>query len=269
MKAAEAWNGSLGRHWAAHADRYDAMLAPFDAALFDAAAIGVLDRVLDIGCGTGGTSRAAARLAARGRVTGVDVSEPLVARARALSAHLRDGAVTFEVGDAQAHPFEPGGFDVAISRGGVMFFADPVAAFTHIGEALRPGGRLAFVCPRPAPPGGGEREALTRLASLVGGDQAVDTSVAAAMASLSDPERTGVILEAAGFEGVSVRPVSAATRWGADAADAADFFLSRKQGPPVTDGIRAAAADVFRPYETPEGVLLEAGTWVVTARRPY
>ncbi|MFH9612777.1 class I SAM-dependent methyltransferase [Streptomyces pratensis] len=268
MKAAEAWNGPVGRHWADHPDRYDAMLAPFDAALFDAAAIGVDDRVLDIGCGSGGTSRAAARLARRGRVTGVDISEALVARARALTDPARDGDVTFELGDAQLHLFERGGYDVVISRGGVMFFADHVAAFTHIGGALRAGGRLAFVCPRPSPPDGEESRALTLLASMVGGDHAVDTSVARSMVSLSDPERTGSVLEAAGFEDVTALPVTAATRWGADAADAVDFFVSRTQGPPVTDGTHAAMADVFRPYETPEGVLLRAGVWVVSARRP-
>ncbi|MFI6120967.1 class I SAM-dependent methyltransferase [Streptomyces sp. NPDC051064] len=268
MNTAEAWNGPLGRHWADHPDRYDAMLAPFDAALFDAAAIGVTDRVLDIGCGSGGTSRAAARLSPRGRVTGVDISAPLVARARALTDPARDGDVTFELGDAQVHPFEPGGYDVAISRGGVMFFADHVAAFAHIGEALRAGGRLVFVCPRPAPPDGEERRALGLLASLVGGDHAVDTSVAAAMASLSDPERITSVLGAAGFEEITSVPVTAATRWGGDAADAVDFFVSRTQGPPVTDRTRAAMTDVFRPHETPEGVLLRAGVWVVSARRP-
>ncbi|MFE5245064.1 MULTISPECIES: class I SAM-dependent methyltransferase [unclassified Streptomyces] len=268
MNAAEAWNGPLGRHWAAHAERYDAMLAPFDAALFEAAALGAADRVLDIGCGTGGTSRAAARLAPRGRVTGVDISEPLVERARALTDRARDGDVTFELGDAQVHPFEPGGFDLAISRGGVMFFADHVTAFRNIRRALRPAGRLVFVCPRPAPPDGGEREALARLASLTGGDHAVNTPVAEAMASLSDPDRTGAVLDSAGFEDISSKPVAAATRWGADAEDAADFFVSRSQGPPVPDATRAAIADVFRPYETPGGVLLGAGIWVVSARRP-
>ncbi|CAM5340493.1 class I SAM-dependent methyltransferase [Streptomyces atroolivaceus] len=268
MKAWEAWNGPLGRHWADHHERYDAMLAPFDTALFEAAAIGVADRVLDIGCGSGGTSREAARLARRGRVTGVDVSGPLVERARALTGPAH-GHVTFELGDAQVHPFTPGGYDVAISRGGVMFFSDHVAAFTHIGEALRPGGRLVFVCPRPASSGGEEREALMLLASLAGGDHAVDTSVARSMASLSDPERTRSLLDAAGFEDVSAVPVSAATRWGEDAADAVDFFVSRTQGPPVTDRTRAAMTDVFRPYETPEGVLLRAGVWVVSAGRPH
>ncbi|MFI2779633.1 class I SAM-dependent methyltransferase [Streptomyces sp. ALB3] len=269
MKAAEAWNGPLGRHWAAHPGRYDAMLAPFDTALFGAAAIGETDRVLDIGCGSGATSRTAARLAVRGRVTGADISEPLVERARALTDPARDGDLTFELGDAEVHPFEPGGYDVAISRGGVMFFSDHVAAFTRIGRALRPGGRLALVCPRPAPPDGEESGALARLASLAGGDHAVGTSVARSMASLSDPGRTGRMLAAAGFEEVTVAPVTAAARWGEDAADAADFFVSRTQGPPVAEDTRAAMTEVFLPYETPEGVLLRTGVWLVTARRPY
>ncbi len=268
MSTAEAWNGPVGRHWAGHSDRYDAMLAPFDAPLFDAAAIEPGDRVVDIGCGSGHTTRTAARRASPGRVTGVDISVPLIERARALTDAAQHPYVSYERGDAQVHPFAPGGYDVAISRGGVMFFADHVAAFTRIGEALRPGGRLAFICPQPSSPEGEERRSLGLLASLLGPDHAVGGSVATAMASLSDPERIGEVLAAAGFEGIGTAPVTAGACWGKDAADAVDFFVSRTPGPGVTDATRAAMLDVLLPYETPQGVLLRAGVWVVSARRP-
>ncbi|MEU0370298.1 class I SAM-dependent methyltransferase [Streptomyces sp. NPDC006283] len=265
---AAAWNGPVGQHWAEHHDRYDAMLASFDAALFEAAAVKERDRVLDIGCGSGATTRRAAGLAVHGRVTGVDISEPLLARARAESEGIMN--VGYEWGDAQVHPFPAGGHDVAMSRGGVMFFADHIAALANIGRALRPGGRLAFICPQPAQPDGEEARALGLLASLLSAPaprapEGVD--LAAAMASLSAPDRIRAVLEAARFEDVVVTGALAPTCWGADAEDAVDFYVSRHPGATVPETARAAMRDALRPYETGRGVLLRAGVWVVTARR--
>src|SRR5688572_21024309 len=143
----QAWNGPEGRHWADHADDLNGELTGH---LVDAAGIGPGDRVLDIGCGTGASARQAARRAVGGEVVGIDLSEPMLERAREYAG--RDGLtnVRFERGDAQTHPFPAGHFDVAISQFGIMFFADPVAAFANIGRALRPGGRLTFVCPAAA-----------------------------------------------------------------------------------------------------------------------
>ncbi|MEU9095887.1 class I SAM-dependent methyltransferase [Streptomyces sp. NPDC048428] len=268
MTVAEAWNGPLGQHWAAHPDRYNAMLDGFDGPLFDAAAVGTGDRVVDIGCGSGLTTRMAARRTPDGRVTGVDISEPLVARARALTDGEQLPHVTYRLGDAQSCAFEPGGYDLAISRGGVMFFADPVAAFTNIAGALRPGGRLAFLCPQPAQPDGEERKALGLLASLLGRDHTTENAVAAAMASLSEPERIHQVLGAAGFVDIEVTGVSADTCWGKDAADAVEFFVSRTPGLTVSDSTRAAMTDALLPHESPSGVMLRAGVWVVTAHTP-
>lgn len=265
MSIAAAWNGPVGMHWAAHSERYDAMLAPFDAPLLDAAAITAGDRVVDIGCGSGHTTRSAALRAPGVRVTGVDISAPLLERARTLTELPH---VSYELGDAQVHPFEPGGYDVAISRGGVMFFADHVAAFTRIGGALRPGGRLAFVCPQPSLPQGEESVTLGVLVSLLGRDHALEGDVAAAMASLSEPQRIRQVLGAAGFEDIATAPVTASACWGRDAADAVDFFVSRAPGTVVSDATRAAMLEALLPYETSDGVLLRAGVWVVSARRP-
>jgi SAM-dependent methyltransferase len=140
-----AWDGDEGAHWAANADRYDETVRAHHARLLEVAAIGAGEAVLDIGCGTGRTTRDAARAAGSGRTLGVDLSGPMleVARDRAVSEGLTN--VEFLQADAQVHRFEPGTFDVVISRFGVMFFDDPEAAFANIGRALRPGGRLAFV----------------------------------------------------------------------------------------------------------------------------
>ena len=122
---------------------YDAELRRHTAHFFAAAKVGAGDRVLDIGCGTGQTTREAARAAVDGVAVGVDISEVMLEQARRISDDEELSNISFELADAQVNPFPPTSFDLCISRFGVMFFADPVAAFTNIARALRPGGRLA------------------------------------------------------------------------------------------------------------------------------
>jgi ubiquinone/menaquinone biosynthesis C-methylase UbiE len=215
---AEAWNGYEGEHWAGHYDRYDAVNSGFNDALLDAAAIGARDRVLDIGCGNGQVTRLAAQRARLGGATGVDLSGPMLARARTLAEEQDVANVTFEQGDAQIHPFPDGAFDVAISRFGVMFFADPVAAFGNVRRALRDGGRAAFLVM--TSPGtadlGTVFDALPPRAEPPIGHQGP--------LSLADPERVHEVLEGAGFKDVHTRLVDAEQIWGRDARDAAEFF---------------------------------------------
>jgi ubiquinone/menaquinone biosynthesis C-methylase UbiE len=120
------------------------------AALFAAAGVRPADRVLDVGCGAGDTTRTAARPASRGYVAGVGLSAPLLRRAQELTAAEKIHNATYFVADTQVHPFPPCGYDVIVSQGGVTSFADPAAAFRNLARALLPGGRLAFTCPRPA-----------------------------------------------------------------------------------------------------------------------
>jgi SAM-dependent methyltransferase len=121
---------------------YDLMLTPFNDALLDALDPQPGERVLDVGCGFGSTALAAA---ARGaEVHGVDISPPMIERARQRAADAKANA-TFAVHDAQEDPLG-GPYDAVTSRFGVMFFADPVRAFRNFAAATRPGGRLAFVC---------------------------------------------------------------------------------------------------------------------------
>src|ERR1700751_5277218 len=144
---AEHWNTGPGvAHWVVNQARYDRMHAPFTALILDAAALRPGGNVLDVGCGCGGTTLAAARLVAPGRALGLDLSGPMLARAQADAEAAGLGNAAFRQGDAQVEPLEPAGFEVVISRFGVMFFADPVAAFANIRSATRPGGRLTFAC---------------------------------------------------------------------------------------------------------------------------
>ncbi|MEU3453638.1 class I SAM-dependent methyltransferase [Micromonospora sp. NPDC006766] len=129
---------------AEHQARYDAINSGFNELLL--AVVGPGDRVLDLGCGNGQLTRLAARRSGAGHAVGVDLSAPMLDRARASAVDEGVANVEFVRGDTQVHPFPPDGFGVALSRFGVMFFADPVAAFANVGRALRPGGRLAFGC---------------------------------------------------------------------------------------------------------------------------
>ena len=147
---AEHWNsGEDVGHWITHQARYDRMLAPFAAMMLDQAAINSGDRVLDVGCGCGATTLAAAALATAGEAVGIDLSVPMLARARADARSAGLPNASFIEGDAQVHRFEPNSFNVVISRFGLMFFADPVAAFTNLREVTKHGGRLVFTCWQP------------------------------------------------------------------------------------------------------------------------
>lgn len=273
----QAWNGSEGRHWSDHHERWNAVNEGFDAPLLEAAGIGAGDRVLDIGCGTGQTTRLAARLAAPGAVLGLDLSEPMLARARTLSAAEGLTGVVFRQGDAQVHPFAPGSFDAAISRFGIMFFEDPIAAFTNIRSALRPGGRLAFVCM--SDPGLCEWTGL--FGALHGTDEEHPSSPAEASAepgmfSLADPGEVRRVLTAAGFECIGLRPVEYRGRWGADVAATVGFLLSSgpvrhmldHMDPVATERARQDFTDRLLEHARPSGVYMRTAAWLVTAVRP-
>lgn len=243
----QAWNGYEGEHWARNQDRWDAVNAGFNEPLLDAAAVRPGERVLDVGCGAGATTRLAARRAGPdGRALGVDLSGPMLARAEETAREetaRQEGAVdvSFERGDAQIHPFPAGAFDVAISRFGVMFFADPVAAFANIRRTLRPGGRLAFICA--AEPQ--RNDWLRAIAGLRGilpvGDFETpgerDTSRSPGMFSLADPDATRGVLSGAGFACVEVRRVEGYGLWGRDAGDAAAFLLGSGPGRHLTEQV--------------------------------
>ena len=272
VRHAEAWNGWEGVNWAQQPARYNATVAAFNDDFFRVAAIDADDRVLDIGCGTGQITLLAARQASRGHVVGVDISAPMLERARADASEQGVANVRFEQGDAQVHPFADGGFDAAISRGGVMFFGDPVAAFANIRRALRPGGRLVFMGPQGGGPDSDYARATAALKPLMRGP----SPAARGMGSLVDVARIHEVLGEAGFADVSLTGVKALMDYGRDAADAADFILS--QGPVRynLEGIDQAVVERTRErlradlgaYETSEGVRIPGAVWLVSATRP-
>ncbi|WP_410630163.1 class I SAM-dependent methyltransferase [Amycolatopsis sp. cmx-4-83] len=262
---AEAWNGYEGDHWATNADRYDAVNSGFNGYLLDQ--VGPADRVLDIGCGNGQLTRLAA---ARARfATGVDLSVPMLATARARAEEVPN--VEFEQGDVQVHPFTEGAFDLAVSRFGVMFFADPVAAFANVRRALSPGGRLAFLC-LTALSGTDLGRLFGAMAAYLpqptGPDGSGPTSFAA-------PDRTKAVLTEAGFEDVACTHVEADQVWGQDVPDAAEFIAGwgpvRHHLGLVDSATAAQATDALtaalEPFATPDAVRLRGTAWLVTGRR--
>ena len=269
---AAAWDGE-GAHWARHWQRYDRSVHQYHELLLGEAAVGSAEHVLDVGCGNGQTTRDAARRAPSGRAQGIDLSRQMIERARERAEAEGVANAAFEVGDAQVLPFTSS-YDLAVSRFGAMFFADPVAAFANIGSALRPAGRLVVLAWR----GLADNEWMTSLrgALAVGRDLPAPPRDAPGPLGLADPDRTRATLAGAGFVAVEVTAVGRPLWFGTDAEDAFEFFrgtgivrgmlegLDQGRHAQALETLRATLAD----HTTDDGVLLGSGAWLITARAP-
>ncbi|MBS2962002.1 methyltransferase domain-containing protein [Actinocrinis puniceicyclus] len=271
----EAWNGASGQHWVEYRDRHEAQLRNFLPPLLAAADIAAGEHVLDVGCGCGCTTLHAARAAADGHALGVDLSEPMLAEARRRAAAEGVANVAFEQADAQLRPFAPGAFDVMVSRLGVMFFADPRAAFGNVARALRPGGRLAFLCWQPVAVNGFVSVPHRALSAHITVPNR-DTPGEPGPFSLADPDEVRGLLTSAGCDGVDISAVAEPMWIGTDVEDAVAYHLtspsSRTAFAGVDEQTRERAIDALREelgaHRTPRGVELEGRAWLVTARKP-
>ena len=273
-RQAEAWNGPESAHFVDHADRYDRQLEPFAQALLERAGPDAHRVVLDVGCGSGATTLAAADRAER--VVGVDLSQPLVelARRRAQAAAIDNAE--FVIADAQTHDFAAGTFDLLISRFGLMFFDDPVRAFTNIRGSLSAGGRAVSISWQGLHANEWLRligEAVSRHVELPEfGGQARGPG----MFALSEPAEITTLLSAAGFENVecdSFTP-TIVVGGGGSLDDSIDFLLDNTMPrgllglvePSLRDDVvRTVHAELVDRYEVGVGVRLGAAAWVVTA----
>jgi SAM-dependent methyltransferase len=270
---AAAWDGPQGDVWVAREDALNAALVPHTEVLFSAAAVRRTDRVLDVGCGTGQTTRECARRAADGDALGVDLSSAMLARGRerAEADGLRN--VTFEQGDAQVHPFPSERFDLVVSRFGVMFFADPVAAFANLHRASAPGGRLTVIVWQAVERN--EWVALPRAALALGRDLPPLPTDAPGPMGLADADRTRGILVDAGWSDVELDEASVPYEFGPDVESAVAHArevgfmrallegLDDEQTRQAVDELRA----VMTEHASPDGVRLDSRIWVVRAVR--
>jgi SAM-dependent methyltransferase len=269
------WNNSdeIG-HWLTHQQRHDTMLSPFSTMLFDALHLAAGESVLDIGCGTGATTRAAAGLVAPGSVVGVDISAPMLERARADSVAARLTNVTFERADVQVDSLGANTFDAVTSRFGIMFFDDPVAAFANVHRATRPGGRLAFVCWQPLTanewlvvPGAALAEYVPIPAAAAPG--------APGMFAFAEPDRARQVLGDAGWRDITVTSQHTPMLVGGSGTvdDAVEFLRTGSLGRALLTGADAAttakALDAVRAalasHLGDDGVQLDAAVWLVQA----
>ncbi len=251
------------------ADFYDAELKRHNAHLRAAANVGIRDRVLDIGCGAGQSTREAARVAAEGTAIGVDTSSEMleVARQRSEEAGLRN--IAFEEGDAQHHAFPAAHFDLCISRFGVMFFADPAAAFANIARAMCPDARLAWM----VWPGQERNEWSGAIRRALAPETAVSANVLTPF-SLGDPAIATELLSGAGFVSVDFTDVREPVFYGPDVDTAFDALmelylvkdaLARTDEAP--DKAMRRLRDLLETHMTAEGVFFDSRAWIVTAQR--
>lgn len=267
------WNGPGGERWADRQETQDVLLGPISDILIERAGPRAGERVLDVGCGTGATTVDFARkVGPAGFALGIDVSEPMLARARQRVAGV---PVDFVLADATVYAFEAASFDLLVSRFGVMFFADPVASFANLRRALKPTGRLAFICWREP------RENPWMMAPL----QAVYKHVPKLPPvgpedpgpfAFASEERVRRILGQAGFAGVAMEahnlPIDIAIGRGLDAAVEGALQIGpasralEDHPAEVREAAKNSIREALSRFVKGQSVLLQGAIWIVTAR---
>lgn len=263
----EFWNGEAGEKWVAQQQIMDATLQPVSEALLATANAHSGEVALDVGCGCGDTSLALARFGVT--VTGVDISEPMLAHAR--TRIEEDQLVQFVQADASTQSFTSS-FDLILSRFGVMFFDEPTAAFANLKKHTNSGGRLCFVCWQPPQRNAWVSAPMMAVKELLPESAPMDPHAPGPFA-FADAERTQQLLENAGWRDVQIEDLRWSMKMGDDAEDAMRFAtqigplagalreLPGSEHKTILDRVLAAV----KPYESAEGVMMDAASWVVTA----
>lgn len=270
------WNEVMGPQWAVVDDVLSAQIRPLGLRALERLQVRPGERILDVGCGGGETTaEIARRVGPNGRAVGIDISEPLAERARRATADLAHAEI--RVVDAQTAAFDAESFDGLFSRFGVMFFADPEAAFSNLRRALRPGGRIAFVCWRAL----AENPWMTLPAMAVANHLPVKRPEPNAPGpfAFADCARVRGILEGAGFvevkhetldESMNIAggvPLEGAVSLLMRLGPAGAALREVNAGPELVETIRASIREAITPFETPSGVCIPSATWIVTAQR--
>lgn len=272
----EYWNERGGPQWVAFQERLDAQISPLGQVALERAAPQPGESVLDVGCGCGHTSlELAERVGPTGTVVGIDVSRPMLGRARERQAQRGLSHLTFVAADAQTHTFAPRGVDLIFSRFGVMFFADPGRGFANLHGALRPGGRLCFVCWQELPKNDWARVPLGAAFQHVPRPEPPSPGAPGPFA-FADRARVRGILEVAGFRDVDFDPhVEAMRIGGANGLEGAvEFLLTigplasllRDAPPEACTRVGHSLRETLTPYVDGDTVRLGGATWIVHAR---
>ncbi len=273
---AQRWNGESGRQWIAHRERHLAGHQQLIRHLFGAAGISPGERVLDVGCGCGETTIAAARAArdpgepgSSGGAVGLDLSGPMLEVARRLAAGAGVANAGFVQGDAQACPLRRDSCDVMISSFGVMFFDDPAAAFANIVAALRRRGRLAFLC--------WQDDMRNEVFAIPLRAFLACTRLPRPAGNLFvDPRQVAGLLSGAGCADIQIDAVSEPAWMGSDVADVMSYVRGMRMtrslaadlgDEALTGRVLATIAEQYAARQRPDGVWVRAAAWLVTARR--
>jgi ubiquinone/menaquinone biosynthesis C-methylase UbiE len=271
----EGWNNAVGKAWTRFQKQLDVQHAPVGAKVLETANPRPGEHALDVGCGAGATTLDLAKaIGPEGRVTGVDISAPLLAIARAYLPDEDAAPIDWLQADAQTHAFQPQSFDLISSRFGVMFFDDPTAAFANLHAAMKPSGRLVFACWRT------EQESPWLTLPIEAVEPIAPRKTPAPGApgpfAFADPDRVRAILTDAGWRDVAIAPYDAmlgglsleeTTRVMTRMGPAGAALREAGATPELMAAGEAAVRAAFKKYETPEGVVLTpGGVWMVTAK---
>ena len=274
----EFWNNAGGHMWVNYQHVIEASMAPFGQKVMDVLDFNDGDRVLDIGCGCGGTSFEIAQLVgSKGSVFGVDISEMIIESAKNRVYKTNHENIVFECLDAQIHSFEVNVFNAVFSRFGVMFFDDPIAAFKNIRKSLVRGGRMAFVCWQAVK----EIEWINVPRNIVGNyidlPPQSPTNEPGGF-SFADANRVKDILYSAGFIDVVVDKFSSKINVGADLDEALRFMTHVGPAGSVLDNSEIDGKTkakftndlcvALEAYQTNQGIELGSAMWIVTAQNP-
>jgi SAM-dependent methyltransferase len=273
----EYWNEQAGPKWVRHQEVLDQQIAPHGEAMLDRVGLRPGERVLDVGCGCGGTTlEIAARVGAKGSVTGLDISGPMLAHARQRAKRAGLAGLEFVQADAQDSALAESGYDAVTSRFGVMFFADPVRAFANLRGTLAKGGRLGFICWRTVRENPWVTLPMMEAARFVELPPPPGPDEPGPFA-FGERDRISAILSDAGYVEVEIDPFDHPMRLGASADLESAVEMTLAIGPlsrlitQVEESLRPAIRDAVRSalaaHHSPEGVALPSAAWIVLARK--
>jgi len=271
----EYWNEKAGPTWARLHEALDRQIGALGEEALRSLALGAGEIVLDIGCGCGQTTlEIANRIGPSGTVIGVDISTPMLAIARQRPLPRVAGRIEFRHTDVQSADLGQQAFDAMFSRFGIMFFSDPAAAFANLRRALRPDGRIAFVCWRPLRENPWMYEPLEAARPLLPPLTPGNPDGPGPFA-FEDPDRVRAILDAARFADIEIRRHDAAIGSGSLeetvqlALQVGPLGAALREHPSYAERVTGQVRDVFGRWVSNGRVSMPASVWVVHARNSH